>query len=398
MNETDILITGSGTSMMNFPFLRNGSILINLGANEVGDVYRVPSLMEVNICLLANYIRVYFYDIFHHKKIKYNELDNLIDDKITKYINGMHERTEIPNFIRIWRLYFKADKKNKKELLEKMNGIRQPHLMGYRWPEILVNECKPFDEDSNLIDNKLLKSIKEYPKNIFQIYHDETLISNHVREHIERLNPGYSYRIINFEQGKQIVRENLDELLAERICSSLDKMPRYCHRSDLLRYCLLYIYGGVYLDVDLKPTIPFNQIIKPNTDLITCFGSGGDKVDGFEFKDRNKKLQQIMANGLFASKKGNILLLDLIEYSINNIHKPDIWNHGNNVRWLFKYLENKCKENEQQIQPFKELIIDDYSIYLYCEDLRGRGHYMIDENFDIIVDPCDPNYNFVKQS
>lgn len=397
MNETDILVTGSGTSMMNFPFLRNGSILVNLGTNEVGDEYKVPSLMEVNICLLADYIKVNFYDIFNHKKIKLKELSLIIERSINEFTENINKATELPDFIRIWRLYFKLDDKNSDILIEKMNGIRQPHLMGYRWPEILVNECKPFNNNSKLINNQLLQSIKIYPKNIFQIYHDKSLVSNNVKQQIERLNPEYSYRIIDFEEGKEIIRNNLDEILAKRICSSLDKMPRYCHRSDLLRYCLLYIYGGIYLDVDLKPLQSFDKIIRQDTDLITCFGSGGDKVDGFEFEDRNKKLQQIMANGLFASKKGNILLLDLIEYSVNNIHKPDILNHGNNVRWLFKYLENKCNSTNQQIQPFKNLNIDNYIVYLYYEDKRNNNHYMVDKNFDIIVDPGDPNYIFPKQ-
>ena len=73
-------------------------------------------------------------------------------------------------------------------------------------------------------------------------------------------------------------------------------------------------------------------------------------------------------------------------------------NHGNNVRWLYKYLENKCKSTQQQIQPFKNLNIENYSIYLYYEDKRNNNHYMVDENFDIIIDPGDPNYVFSKQS
>ena len=397
MNNTDILISGAGTSMLNFPFLRDNCILINLGFNEL-EGSTIPGLVEMNICLLSSYLRVDYYDILEYRKIKYNELNKLIEYNIKNYRDGIHKKTDLPDYIRIWRNYCRLDSENMDIIIERMNGVRQPHLMGYRWPELLVKENYPFNKENNLIKNKLLNTIKMYPKNIFQIYHDKSLIGKGIQDYIINLNPEYSYKLIDFEEGKEIIKANFSLEMSNKICTAMDKIPRYCHKSDLLRYCLLYVYGGAYLDVDLKPLIPFDKIIKDNTDLITCFGSGAEEVTEFKFINSNRILQKIMANGLFISKKGNLLLLDLIDFSINNIHKPDIWNHGNNVRWLYKYLENKCKSTQQQIQPFKNLNIENYSIYLYYEDKRNNNHYMVDENFDIIIDPGDPNYVFSKQS
>ena len=97
--------------------------------------------------------------------------------------------------------------------------------------------------------------------NIFQIYHDKNLIPSFVEQHIKNLNPECTYKFINFVQGKEIIKNEFkDETMKDKILYCLDHYPRYCHKSDLLRYCLLYIYGGVYLDVDLKPLISFNDI------------------------------------------------------------------------------------------------------------------------------------------
>ena len=89
-------------------------------------------------------------------------------------------------------------------------------------------------------------------KNIFQIYHNKSLIPPSVSDHLRDLCPDYQYRLVDFSEGKRIVRENMPTDEAHRICKTIDQLPRYCHKSDLLRYCLLHIYGGFYIDCDLK--------------------------------------------------------------------------------------------------------------------------------------------------
>ena len=76
--------------------------------------------------------------------------------------------------------------------------------------------------------------------NIFQIYHDKTLIPSFVKQYIINLNPNYNYNFINFEKGKEIIKNEFkDETIKDKILYCLDNFPRYCHKSDLLRYCLL---------------------------------------------------------------------------------------------------------------------------------------------------------------
>ena len=49
---------------------------------------------------------------------------------------------------------------------------------------------------------------------------------------------------------------------ANRLVERINNLRRFAHKSDLLRYCLLYKLGGVYIDIDLKPLVPFRDIIK----------------------------------------------------------------------------------------------------------------------------------------
>ena len=112
--------------------------------------------------------------------------------------------------------------------------------------------------------------------NIYQIYHDKKLIPSFVEQHIKNLNPDYNYNFINFEEGKEIIKNEFpDQTIKDKILNCIDNYPRYCHKSDLLRYCLLYMYGGIYIDVDLKPLIPFNKMKMSDIDFFTSFGRGG---------------------------------------------------------------------------------------------------------------------------
>ena len=155
MKDVYIHISGAGSSMLNFPFLRNNAIHINMGFNKI-DGCKIPGLLEVNCCLLSNNIKFLYYDIFKHKEIKYGPCVKLFEEFIlTK------KEQDIPKYIKIWNEFCLKDKENMDKILLRMNAIEEPHLMGYRHPEILVNEEYPYNKKSNYINNTLLNIIKE---------------------------------------------------------------------------------------------------------------------------------------------------------------------------------------------------------------------------------------------
>lgn len=236
-------------------------------------------------------------------------------------------------------------------------------------------------------------------ENIFQIYHDKTLIPDYIPAFIKKLNPQYNYKLLDFEEGKQIIKENIkDDMLKQQICDAIDKMPRYCHKSDLLRYCLLYIYGGIYLDVDLQIIIPFNQIIPQDVDFCTAIGAGPNPyiVNG-------NKIHCGMANGIIMSKKENPILLDLIRFSLSNKHlfdKNPIF-RGENVYYLFDYLRNETKKQNIVFEPFKILQIFDQKIYLLNTETRNiinYGRNCIVNHNTVVINPNNKNFIVPRQT
>lgn len=234
---------------------------------------------------------------------------------------------------------------------------------------------------------------------IFQIYHDKTLIPAYVKQHITTLNPHYEYKFIDFNEGINIIRNNIhNESLKNKILYCMDNYPRICHKSDLLRYCLLYIYGGIYLDVDLKPDIPFDKM-KPNgITFFTSFGRGGTPYTV------NKTLvYPITSNGILISYKNNPILLDLINHSITN---KNLFNkqpkyRGENVFFLYNYLNQKCKNNNIILKPFNNIQIDNQNIYLVNHILipsKKIPHDVIVDKDKILIYADDPLYSFKRQT
>tara|TARA_Y100000816_G_scaffold117469_1_gene82374 strand:+ start:7380 stop:8690 length:1311 start_codon:yes stop_codon:yes gene_type:complete len=150
MNNCDIHIAGAGTTMLNFPFLNNNSIHINLGVDKMLPTTN-PSLLEVNCCLLSNNIYCDFYDIYKYKQINYEVLKNMIQKNIDylKNLYSNHEKntikkTIVPDYIIKWREICQNNSNTEysnydmNEIIDRMNGLKNPNLIIYRHPDMFI--------------------------------------------------------------------------------------------------------------------------------------------------------------------------------------------------------------------------------------------------------------------
>jgi len=131
----DIHISGCGTSMMNFPFLKKNSIHINLGTFFNKSVY---SLMETNICLLSNEIYCENYNIYKHKKILYHELKNMIDKNIYNFKNKIFLKSELPIYTKKWQEFCKKNPKKADVFIKRLRGETKPNWIGNRYPDTII--------------------------------------------------------------------------------------------------------------------------------------------------------------------------------------------------------------------------------------------------------------------
>ena len=61
----------------------------------------------------------------------------------------------------------------------------------------------------------------------------------------------YDYHLFNKSALREFVASNFDS----DVLAVYDALVPYAYKADLGRYCLLYVYGGWYADITLRPTI-----------------------------------------------------------------------------------------------------------------------------------------------
>ena len=106
---------------------------------------------------------------------------------------------------------------------------------------------------------------QKIPFILLQTFRDNK-VGPKVKRSIENLlhyNPEYRYLLVTDEDA--------DKLLATEFPPAVHLALRCLQagaaKGDLIRYCLLFLYGGVYLDMDSSFGVPLRELIDPDSDL-----------------------------------------------------------------------------------------------------------------------------------
>lgn len=140
------------------------------------------------------------------------------------------------------------------------------------------------------------------PKNLF-ITGEEPLSKTFIYNirHNQALNSEYK---LHFMNGKERL-EFLQTYFHPRIVEAYNDLTIGAYKADLWRYCIVYLYGGIYIDHKLNMFIPFNQIIDSNSDL---------------FIVKYNKISKFW-NGIFGSIPRHPFIARVIKNTVLNIEK-----------------------------------------------------------------------------
>jgi mannosyltransferase OCH1-like enzyme len=88
------------------------------------------------------------------------------------------------------------------------------------------------------------------PLNIFQTWHTLDLPPK-MKENVELLkkqNPEFKHYLFDDNMCRDFIKENF----TEEVVYTFDKLKPGAYKADLWRYCILYLKGGIYLDIKYK--------------------------------------------------------------------------------------------------------------------------------------------------
>ena len=98
------------------------------------------------------------------------------------------------------------------------------------------------------------------PKIIYQTWKTKSLPLNvqKVRDKISKINPEYKLILFDDDDIDNFIKKNFDI----KIYNLYKKLNVGAAKADFWRYCILYINGGVYLDIDSDIIRPLDELIE----------------------------------------------------------------------------------------------------------------------------------------
>jgi mannosyltransferase OCH1-like enzyme len=98
------------------------------------------------------------------------------------------------------------------------------------------------------------------PRRIFQTWktHDVPPRWKDAQQSVRTNNPNWQYTLLSEDDATRIVRENFPDFLPTFLRFNYD-----IQRADAIRYLVMYLYGGIYLDLDYVALKAFDGIALP---------------------------------------------------------------------------------------------------------------------------------------
>lgn len=143
-------------------------------------------------------------------------------------------------------------------------------------------------------------------------------------ENWKRLNPEYNIILYDDELCKKFLLEEFSQLHLD-IFNFLQHGPI---KADFWRLCILYKYGGLYVDADIEPLVPLKEYIDDDDEFVTCIS--------FNFS-----IKRIKTLSLLNSITNNIIKKYLYTNTNFNLFEQDQLN----PHFILANKNNKILEN-----------------------------------------------------
>ena len=140
----------------------------------------------------------------------------------------------------------------------------------------------------------------QIPANIFQTWQTHTLPSQmfNAIKIIKKQNPRFNYYLFSDSDCRLFISKNFEPV----VLNAYDRLIPGAYKADLWRYCILYKYGGIYLDIKYVPDNNFKFV-----NLLT--------KEHFVLDQDNEGIY----NAFMVCKAGNEILLKAINQIVENV-------------------------------------------------------------------------------
>ena len=133
-----------------------------------------------------------------------------------------------------------------------------------------INIFKILKVSNNEITNQLtIENKSTIPNIIFQTYYDKSKIPQYIFDNIKKYGSNYDYILYDDIDAIKF----LEHYYSKEVVDTFKRLNLGAHKADLLRYCFLYINGGIYLDIKTILIKPLDEIFIDKTYFYSALSS-----------------------------------------------------------------------------------------------------------------------------
>jgi mannosyltransferase OCH1-like enzyme len=203
-----------------------------------------------------------------------------------------------------------------------------------------------YDKNNILLPQyiNIIKKDKTIPKKIFQTYKNTKNIPKIVFDNIKKYANSYEYNFYN----DQDCEDFLKKYFIPDVFKKFKTLKKGAHKADLFRYCVLYLYGGIYIDIK-------TELLKP--------------ID-YIFKDHNfytviSKNPKSIYQGILATYPFNDILKRSINFIINSDNKKINENYTIFIDFLYRDLQKNTIN--KKLNQGSNILNNNDILYLFKE-------------------------------
>lgn len=217
---------------------------------------------------------------------------------------------------------------------------------------ILISPCF----FSKKIERFLMTKPSQIPIKIIQTYYSKKAIPDKVYNNIKQYCKGYHHMVFDDNDCIKFLRKEYGPTVVDKFRN----LKNGAHKSDLFRYCYLYRYGGVYLDIKTELIKNLNSILR------------GDFT--FTVLSFHPQLPNIY-QGVLATRPQNPLFHDLIRNILSNKNPK----YMDFTVYFYKLLFSKIRKKPK---PGINRISENDFIYLFQEQCTSKTNEISKRCYD----------------
>ena len=142
---------------------------------------------------------------------------------------------------------------------------------------------------------KIEKFQNTIPNKLVQTYYNKFKIPNKVYQNLQKFAPEYEHILYDDTECIAFIKK----YYSLSVAMAFEKL-KGAHKADLFRYCYLYKFGGVYLDIKTELIMPLNKVFNKNQTYSVL-----------------SIVKDTIYQGIIATPAGNPIFLKLIQFMVD---------------------------------------------------------------------------------